>query len=672
MRTGPGSSWWRALFRVIVVLVAVLAALSDSSAQAQQPEDKLADLPQQLRKYVPDSPQWRSSPWMTAQSCRDRGGDFSVWVENVIHDAPALQKHFYPTAYDEVTPSPGLGEAMLEGYRRIAEEIDVPDGYCVDDVKQWVGADDTKPFGFPWGLEAEHRTVFRCTTETSDRIADANLYFGAERGPCDGFYLACAHAESEEDKQACKAWNAFSDEYVRQVEAMRAAAWEAHPPELEGKVREQGFFESFESMVGGWFEDLTRALAMGAADLMAEAMTFWTQADRTDMLESPAIVEIQKMLRYVGIALLVGSMIWQGIVLLYRRKADPLVNTGLGLLSFVGWSTAGGAAAVLLNEAGIALANDVLDESIASFATTVGESLVGQVSAMTGAIFFLAIIMFFLACIQWVLGFFRMGALVILLALLPTAAAGQLNDATKPWLRKVLSWCLSLILYQPIAAIVFAIGLQLIGHGEGLSTVLVGISVIALAVISMPTMLRFFDWGGQKLVNSGSGGAGMAALGSVAMIAGGRGAGAGAGAGASGFSQFMNHHGPAATAGRSSESSGTGANSVTPALGGDGPADRPDAGGSHGSALGAAAAAMTNQRPGATTGHHDVTSASQGQPSGSATGAPPLSGDGGSARDRAGGAPDGATRVAADPQPSSPPGLVTPRGADTSGAGETR
>ncbi len=661
MNTVASLSWRRTLMRALVIVLTAVAAATGATAYAQ-PSEQTGNLPDHLRKYVPGSAEWQASPWMTAETCRDRGGDFSVWTENVVSDAATLMEHFHADAYEM---DPQLGQATSAGYQRIAANIDVPDGYCVDDVTRWVGADDTKPFGFSWGLDPEHQSVHSCGPADLDRTFEANLYIGAERAPCDGFYLACIHAEGD-DTQACEAWNAFSDDYVRQVEDMRSQAWDEHSPVTENWAAQ--------SVIGGWFEDLTRAIATGAASLMAEAMTFWTQTDRTGMLESPAIVRIQDMLRYVGIALLVGSIMWQGIVLVYRRKADPLVNTGLGLLSFIGWSTAGGAAAVLLNEAGIALANDVLDESIAAFATTVGDSLAGQVGVMTGAVFFLSIILFFLSVIQWIIGFFRMGALVILLALLPTAAAGQLNDATKPWLRKVLSWCLALILYQPIAAIVFAIGLQLIGEGDDLSTVLVGMSVIALAVISMPTMLRFFDWGGQRLVPSGGGGGGAAALGAAAMVASSRGA-------AAGFGRHMDHNGPA-TRGSSSESPGTGAPLVSPAIGGgDGPGNQPAAPGGAPEATIGAALGTVSSRPDGTVGEHDVTSAATGAPTGAATGnaasgsSSTNTGTSGYGTNVGRPAPDGAARLTAAPEsPSStpPPGSVPPTGAAPDTAGEQR
>lgn len=653
MRKLTQSPWCIALVRIVTVLAALAASVTISTAHAQ-PDNDMADLPGELRKYVPASPQWQRSSWMTAESCQDQGGDFSVWASNVIQDAPALLQHFGPAMFGPESSNPEQRDAVLRGYRDLAATVEVPSGYCVDDMKHWAGTDGTtKPFNFAWGLDPEHQVpqLHLCVStedQAEDRSLLANRSMGAPRGPCDGFYVSCVNADGA-DHDRCQAWNAFSDEHVRQVKVMRDKAWDAHPPELTGATKQVGVLDS---MVGGWFEDLARSIATGAASLMAEAMTFWTQTDRTDMLESPAITKIQEMLRYIGIVLLAGSMIWQGIMIMYRRKVDPLVNTGMGLVSFVGWSTLGGAAAVLLNEGGMALASQVLDTSIKDFAQAMGDSLVGQVTVMTGAIFFLSIIVFFLACIQWVLGFFRMGALVILLALLPTAAAGQLNESTKPWLRKILSWCLALILYQPIAAIVFAIGLRLIGDAEGLSTVLVGMSVIALAVISMPTMLRFFDWGGQKLVNTGGGGGGAMALGAAAQLGGG---------GPAGFGRHMDHNGPAAT-GRGARTAGTGAMPVTAAHAGDGPSQSLSAGSAAGASSGAAAhpAVALGQHAASAAGRFGGAAAAAISPGDSATK------DSASGDTSTGAATGTGPRGAAFPEGASPPpptGFTAPPGA---------
>jgi hypothetical protein len=315
--------------------------------------------------------------------------------------------------------------------------------------------------------------------------------------------------------------------------------------------------EILREIAGNWFQELTYSISEGATAAVAEAMTFWTRADHSAMLTSPAIGEVQAMLRYVGIVLLVGSMMWQGLLMMYRRKFDPLVSTGMGLLSFVGWSTLGGTVAVLLNEAGVALASQVLDESINEFSKTMNEAMLAGLLVNPGAVFLLGQVVFFLGCVQWVLGFFQAGALMILLAMVPVAASGQLNEATKPWLRKVLSWGLSLIAYKPVAACIYAMGFTFMSKGRDLSTLLMGVAILVLAIVCLPALMRFFDWGGQRFVSGGSGGGGAMAAGAAASMLG--------GAGIGGVGRMMEQTGPAAS------DPAIGATDVAAAHHGDGP-----------------------------------------------------------------------------------------------------
>jgi len=529
---------------VLLVLMAGVVGFLAAPAAGAEPVRDLSGLPSELQPYVPGSAAWASSPWMTSPACAGGGGDFSVWVSSVIRDTPSLLAFFQASVFGPDVPADTRprSEAIIAGYRALAAELrpTVPAGYCVDDLRRWAGGDPAmRPFGFRWGVTQGHQTGYYCTDRDLDATAETerNRWFGAERAPCDGFYVGCLNAP-EVERDRCEAWNAFSDRYVRKVEQLRAKAINDHP--AAGRAGTEWELRTPEELLrdaaGNWFQELSVQMAEAAGSMMAQAMTFWVRADQSALITSPVIANIQALLRYVGVVLLAGGVLWQGIVMMYRRKVDPLVSTGMGLLSFVGWSTLAGTLAVMLDDAGTALTDQLLDQKIEQFSTTMGVALQANVFTSAGAVFLLSIVLFFLAAVQWALGFFRMGALVILLALIPTAAAGQVTESTKPWLRKVLSWCLALVLYKPVAAIVFSIGFTLMADGKDLSTVLVGMAVLSLAVLAMPTMLRFFDWGGQRFVTSGGGGGAMAA-GAAASVLG--------GAGAAGFGRFMDHNGPA-------------------------------------------------------------------------------------------------------------------------------
>jgi hypothetical protein len=581
----------RSMRRIVLLglMVGTVGMTVTPTARAEPVRD-LSGLPAGLQQYVPGSAAWLASPWMTSQTCQSRGGDFSIWTASVVRDTPDLLAFFQASEFGSNVSAEDRprSDAIIQGYRSLGTEMTsaIPAGYCVDDLQRWAGSEpEAKPFGFPWGVTPGHQTNYYCTDRdpTATTETERNRWLGAERAMCDGFYVSCTGV-LETEKNRCEAWNAFSDSYVREVELLRAKAINEHP--AQGKANTQielkGPGDLLSDASGAWLRDLALNMARAAASMMAEAMTFWVRADQASIISSPAIGKVQDLLRYIGIVLLVAGVMWQGILMMYRRKADPLISAGMGLLSFVGWSTLGGSAAVLVDNAGTALADQVLDESVSHFSATMGEALQANVANSAGAIFLLSLIVFFLGCIQWLLGFFRMGALAILLALIPTAAAGQLAESTKPWLRKVSSWCLALILYKPVAAVVFSIGFTLMSDGRDLTTVLVGMAVLALAVIAMPTMLRFFDWGGQRFVASGGGG-GAVAAGAAASLLG--------GAGAVGLGRFMDRTGPGSSqdGGRSS-----GAAPVATAHAGDGPGGQATTGTTEASTASAASGAGTS------------------------------------------------------------------------------
>jgi hypothetical protein len=583
---------------------------------------------------------------------------------SVIRDTPALlQVFFEKDRTSRVRRDRDRDQAIRDGYAAITDDMvrQVPAGVCVDDVRRWAGdADDeeaaeVEPFGFAWGMDPPF--IPGSCVDFDPRKENArdlrNKWVGAERAPCDGFEISCASATGAA-KGVCGRWNTFSAEYLQQVRQLRTDAFNEHSPSGRSDTHTdvKSPSEVAADAANGWFVELTKSIARGAATLLGEAMTWWTRTDRSEMLQGPAISNIHSLLWYVGLVVLVGSVVWQGILLMYRRKPDPLINTGLGLLSFIGWSTLGTTAAVLLYQAGNALSSQVLDTTINRFADKIGSALDANVAVAVAAMFLLSIVLFFVAVIQWVLGFFRMGALVIVLALLPTAAAGQINEATKPWLRKVISWALSLILYQPIAAVVFAIGFVLLGDGDDVGTVLTGMAVLVLAVLCMPVMLRFFDWGGARFTSGGSGGGGSMALGALASVA--------SGSGAVGFSRYMDHNGPGSRGGQD-----RGAVSVSPAHAGDGPGTNPEAPGD--------APSDGGTPPGVPSGVPGGSEPAGAQPAVEATASHPHaasnvpSADGGQAVSPPGAgdgpANSGADRVGARDNPSGPSGAPTDGGA---------
>jgi hypothetical protein len=144
--------------------------------------------------------------------------------------------------------------------------------------------------------------------------------------------------------------------------------------------------------------------------------------------------------------------------------------------------------------------------------------------------------------IQCFLMIVRGGMLVILTGVLPLCFAFWTTDAGKQWSKKASAWLIAFTLYKPAAAIVYATAFQLMSsaQGDAMLNVFTGMTLMFLAVLALPALMRFVSpmtagiaGGGAGMMLGAAAGiaaAGMLPTGSLSAM----GAGAGAGAGGAG------------------------------------------------------------------------------------------------------------------------------------------
>jgi len=274
------------------------------------------------------------------------------------------------------------------------------------------------------------------------------------------------------------------------------------------------------------------AIKSAVADLVKATLTWWVGQPSLDVAASP-VSRLQALLLPVTVLVAVGGLMWQGIRMTLSRKPDPLFDVGRGLavLAFVtgaGVLTLGAAL-----KAGDSLSVWMLDQSTGGrFSDRIVEVMAMQGITGPGTVILLGMVTFFVTLLQWVLLFFRQGSLIILAGLLPLAAAGSMSQSTRPWLRRLLAWLLSIVAYKPMVAFIYAAGFTRFGSGKDLSTVVLGVVVLALSVVAMPALLRFFSWGVEAGAAHLGGAAGGAIAGGVGVataavtLAGSRGGGA--------------------------------------------------------------------------------------------------------------------------------------------------
>ncbi|HEY1619273.1 MAG TPA: hypothetical protein VGG25_16755 [Streptosporangiaceae bacterium] len=274
------------------------------------------------------------------------------------------------------------------------------------------------------------------------------------------------------------------------------------------------------SFTGDILGALARAFTSGIRWTVQNTAAWWIQVPSPGLSGDPAVARIQQWLLPVTGAVAVGGVIAAGLRMAITRKGSPLLDVTGGLLTLAAVTALGAAVATLLLRAGDAWSSWVLRVSTGGhFTQRLTEVLdLGGKAAPAVVIIFGSIAIIF-ALVQAVLMLFRQAALVLLAGVLPLAAAGAVAPVTRTWVRKVTAWMLALICYKPAAAAVYATAFTMIGSGHGPRTALMGFVMLALSVLALPALMRFFTWTTGAIAGGGGGGQflGGAAMGAVAL-----------------------------------------------------------------------------------------------------------------------------------------------------------
>ncbi|MGH8791220.1 MAG: hypothetical protein ACRDXX_01045, partial [Stackebrandtia sp.] len=275
---------------------------------------------------------------------------------------------------------------------------------------------------------------------------------------------------------------------------------------LEGAGDKAG--EMAESAVASAWESVCESFAEAAGMLLAgfaEAFVAFPNVDLT----SDAISGVFAMSMGLGIVVAVILLLLQAgrtaITHDGRALAEALIGVGKTALAFVLTLTLASTALLVADELSMWIlersfesVEELDDKLVALMAANIPNPTVKLV---------LAVVAIVLVIVLWFELLLRNGAVAVLVATSPIAAAGMVSGATKQWWSKLVAATIQLIMLKPAIALIFAIGFSLVGDGEDIATLLTGMLVLLLAVIAWPAIMRFFTWTNASV----GGGAGAAA-----------------------------------------------------------------------------------------------------------------------------------------------------------------
>ncbi|MBP1782721.1 hypothetical protein J3R08_002571 [Micromonospora sp. HB375] len=224
------------------------------------------------------------------------------------------------------------------------------------------------------------------------------------------------------------------------------------------------------------------------------------------------------------ILVLVGGLVWQGITIVVSRRGEPLLQAVRGVWNTALWGSIGVAGTHLVLKAGDSYSMWLLNEALfkesnkppnEAMTTALGGVLLPGAAVAPFVMILVGVVVILAAVVQTILMVFREGSVVILAGLLQLAAAGSVTRGTSQWLHKTLGWSLALALYKPAAVSVYATSFVMM-RGNGRDW-LMGLGMLALSVIALPALMKFFTTftGG---VASAGGGLGIAGAGAAAGL----------------------------------------------------------------------------------------------------------------------------------------------------------
>ncbi|GLW53033.1 conjugal transfer protein TrbL family protein [Kitasatospora phosalacinea] len=209
----------------------------------------------------------------------------------------------------------------------------------------------------------------------------------------------------------------------------------------------------------------------------------------------------------VACLLVLGQVVRTAVTHDGRPLATAMVGLGKAVLAFMLTLVISSTALVAADE----LTQYIVDNTLGGqqqFADKVAKLVAWNPGNSASLLLILAILGILLTIVLWFEMLLRGAAIAVLVATSPIAAAGQVSDSTKTWWSKLVSMTVQLIILKPIIALVFALGFNLAGDSQDLTTTLSGMLVLLLAALAWPAVARFFTFASVQM----GGGAGLAAL----------------------------------------------------------------------------------------------------------------------------------------------------------------
>jgi hypothetical protein len=244
------------------------------------------------------------------------------------------------------------------------------------------------------------------------------------------------------------------------------------------------------------------AIADAAGTVFATLATLWIRLSVPNVWNGstgPAVQALQNELAPLVALLAVLGIIIGACRLAWEQHSKPGEDIVHGLIVLVLVTGIGVPTIGLLTSGSDAWANSIINDATEQLGGDFAHNLtsltpLGHTPVAPVLVMLFGIVALFLSIAQIMLLAFRAAALVLIAGVLPVSAAMTTTTAGQQHFKKLVAWVLALTVYKPLAALIYATAFRLastpMDSGAGVGAALIGLTMMLLAVLALPALLR--------------------------------------------------------------------------------------------------------------------------------------------------------------------------------------
>ncbi|WP_018134022.1 hypothetical protein [Acaricomes phytoseiuli] len=257
------------------------------------------------------------------------------------------------------------------------------------------------------------------------------------------------------------------------------------------------------------FDAIFNSLAQFLAGVLKWASTFWVGVDAPNLTSgagAPVVAFLESKVSWVAAVLLVVSVLIAGIQIMTTRSGQPLGSLVKHLVTFLVVTGAGVSAVGLLTVFSDSLSKWVVADAGGELNEGLTAVLVNPALGSGLGAVIMVLLGIAASVVQCMLMLVRSGMIVIMAGLLPLVVAFTNTQTGKTWFSRYVSILVTFIIWKPVAALIYAAGLQLMGSrafgadlsvkqdlGEAIAAGITGLVIMGMAVIALPSLLKLLS-----------------------------------------------------------------------------------------------------------------------------------------------------------------------------------